>query len=102
MRLPDRELWPKIPVTILLCRQFCDNFLRGDILFRCFEIGNHRHHQPVQLGITRIVIAHRLSTVVNCDRILVLDEGRIAEMGTYQQLMEKNGLFAHMARRNIL
>lgn len=55
-----------------------------------------------KLGITRIVIAHRLSTVVNCDRILVLDEGRIAEMGTYQQLMEKNGLFAHMARRNIL
>ena len=48
------------------------------------------------------MIAHRLSTVVNCDRILVLDEGRIAEMGTYQQLMEKNGLFAHMARRNIL
>ena len=55
-----------------------------------------------KLGITRIVIAHRLSTVVNCDRILVLDRGRIAEMGTYQQLMEKNGLFANMARRNIL
>jgi len=55
-----------------------------------------------KLGITRIVIAHRLSTVVNCDRILVLDRGRIAETGTYQQLMEKNGLFANMARRNIL
>ena len=43
---------------------------------------------------TRIVIAHRLSTIKNCDRIIVIDKGRIAEDGNYEQLMEKNGLFA--------
>lgn len=55
-----------------------------------------------RLGITRIAIAHRLSTVVNCDRILVMDQGRIAEQGSYEELMKRNGLFAKMARRNIL
>ena len=50
---------------------------------------------------TRIVIAHRLSTVIKCDRIVVLDKGRIAEEGTYEELMKKNGLFAEMARRQI-
>ncbi len=46
------------------------------------------------LKCTRIVIAHRLTTVRRCDRILVLDGGRIAEEGTYESLMEKKGLFA--------
>ena len=46
------------------------------------------------LKCTRIVIAHRLTTVRRCDRILVLDGGRIAEAGTYETLMEKRGLFA--------
>lgn len=55
-----------------------------------------------KLGITRIAIAHRLSTVVNCDRILVLDHGEIVEQGSYNELMEQNGLFAKMARRNML
>jgi len=50
---------------------------------------------------TRIVIAHRLSTVVNCDRIIVLDGGKIAEEGSYKELMEKQGLFARMAERQI-
>lgn len=42
---------------------------------------------------TRIVIAHRLSTVIRCDRILVLDRGRIAEQGSYEELMEKRACF---------
>ncbi len=53
------------------------------------------------LDATRIVIAHRLSTVVNADRICYLDEGRIAEMGTYQELMARNGPFAQLAKRQM-
>lgn len=50
---------------------------------------------------TRIVIAHRLSTIINCDRIIVLDRGRIIEEGNYKELMEKQGTFAKMAKRQI-
>ena len=50
-------------------------------------------------GRTSIVIAHRLSTIRHCDRILVLDGGRIVEDGTYEQLIEKNGLFAELVER---
>ena len=54
------------------------------------------------LKCTRIVIAHRLSTIRNCDRILVLDKGQIVEDGTYDQLIEKNGLFAELVERQRL
>ena len=50
---------------------------------------------------TKIVIAHRLSTVVNCDRIIVLDKGSIAEEGTYKELMDRKGLFYELAIRQI-
>ena len=46
------------------------------------------------MGCTRIIIAHRLSTIRHCDRILVLDDGRIIEDGTYDELIQKNGFFA--------
>ena len=52
-----------------------------------------------KLNCTRVVIAHRLSTIKNCDRIVVLDGGRIAEDGDYEELIEKNGLFAELVRR---
>ena len=55
-----------------------------------------------QLKCTRIVIAHRLSTIKNCDRILVLDQGRIAEDGTYDELIAKNGIFADLVARQRL
>ena len=48
---------------------------------------------------TRIVIAHRLSTIRQCNRIIVLDKGKIAEDGTYDELIEKNGLFAELVSR---
>ncbi len=48
---------------------------------------------------TRVVIAHRLSTVLQCDRILVLDQGRIVEEGTYQELIEADGFFAELVQR---
>ena len=54
-----------------------------------------------ELKVTRIVVAHRLSTVKNCDRILVMDQGRIAEEGSYESLMEKKGLFWKMASHQI-
>lgn len=51
---------------------------------------------------TTIVIAHRLSTVRDADQILVLDEGRIGELGTHDQLLERGGLYADMYRRQHL
>ena len=54
------------------------------------------------LKCTRIVIAHRLSTIRSCSRILYLGEGRVLEEGTYEELIEKNGLFAEMVARQQL
>ncbi len=51
------------------------------------------------LKCTRIVIAHRLSTIKNCDRIIVLDGGKIIEDGTYDELMKLNGSFAELVKR---
>ena len=51
---------------------------------------------------TRIVIAHRLSTIRHCDRILVLDGGKVAEDGTYEELLEKNGLFSELVAKQRL
>ena len=53
-------------------------------------------------GITCIVIAHRLSTIRRCDRILVLNQGRIIEDGTYDELIEKGGFFADLVARQRL
>ncbi len=50
---------------------------------------------------TKIVIAHRLSTVRKCDRIIVMDKSEIAEIGTYDELMKKKGLFYQLARRQM-
>ena len=55
-----------------------------------------------QLKCTRIVIAHRLSTIRNCDRILVLDKGKIIEDGTYNELIAQNGFFADLVARQRL
>lgn len=54
-----------------------------------------------KLQATRIIIAHRLSTIKNADRIYVLDKGTIVEAGTYDELMEKDSLFAQLAKRQI-
>ena len=48
---------------------------------------------------TRIVIAHRLSTIKNCDRIIVINNGRIAEDGAFDELIDKNGYFTELVKR---
>ena len=53
------------------------------------------------LDATRIVIAHRLSTIQHADRIYVLEGGRVAEEGTYRELLERGGLFAQLALRQV-
>jgi ATP-binding cassette subfamily C protein len=55
-----------------------------------------------ELNITRITIAHRLSTITDCDRIIVLDNGRIAEEGSYEELINKKGIFYNMSQRQIV
>ena len=54
-----------------------------------------------KLDCTRIVVAHRLSTIRNCNRIIVLDKGTIVEEGNYEELMAKQGLFYKLAKRQI-
>ena len=54
------------------------------------------------LKCTRIVIAHRLSTIRQCDRIIVLERGKIIEDGKYEELIAKNGFFAELVARQRL
>ena len=55
-----------------------------------------------ELQCTRIVIAHRLSTIQDCDRILMLDKGKIVEEGSFQELLAHNGAFARLVQYQLL
>ena len=70
-----------------------DTYTESEILRRLRGVMKER---------TSIVVAHRISTVRDADEILVLDEGRIAERGTHRELLEHNGLYAQMYRRQLL
>ena len=54
-----------------------------------------------RLQATRIVVAHRLSTIINADRIIVMANGQIVQQGTYAELMQVEGPFADLAKRQI-
>jgi len=56
----------------------------------------------LMVGRTTIMIAHRLSTVVNCDKIVVIESGNIVEVGTHQELMNKEGIYHKLASRQIM
>ena len=58
--------------------------------------------QPLLRGRTSLVIAHRLSTVLSADVILVLDHGRLADHGTHSELLERGGLYATLYERQFL
>ena len=48
---------------------------------------------------TTIVIAHRLSTIINSDQIIVLDSGNVAEVGTHEELLNKDGVYRKLYER---
>lgn len=54
--------------------------------------------EHVRHGKTAIIVAHRLATVINADRILVFQNGRIKESGTHKHLMKKNGIYADLVK----
>jgi ATP-binding cassette subfamily C protein len=53
------------------------------------------------LKTTRVVVAHRLSTIVRADRIVVIERGKVVQTGNYEDLMDQGGLFARLARRQL-
>ncbi len=53
-------------------------------------------------GKTSIIIAHRISTIKNADKIIVLDQGKIIEQGTHQELLAKAGVYAEMYDNQLL
>ncbi len=52
-------------------------------------------------GHTVMIVAHRLSTIENADKIIVLDHGQIVEMGNHKELLKHNGLYAHLVHKQM-
>ena len=88
---------------IMIARAVCGNrrILMFDEATSALDNMTQKHvaDSLAKLNCTRIVIAHRLSTVRECDRILVVAGGGIAEEGTYDELIARGGLFADLVAR---
>jgi ATP-binding cassette subfamily B multidrug efflux pump len=63
------------------------------------EAAIQENFQTLMEGKTVIAIAHRLSTIAAMDRLIVLEDGAIAEMGTHQELLSRGGIYASLWRR---
>ena len=50
---------------------------------------------------TMIIVAHRLSTIINCDRIIVIKHGQLVEEGSHSQLLERKGIYANLVERQL-
>jgi len=70
-----------------------DTYTEEEILQRLSDVMRQR---------TSIIVSHRISTVRNADQIVVLDRGRIAERGTHDQLLRRDGLYADLYRKQLL
>ena len=65
------------------------------------EKGIEKTIEHVSENMTTIIIAHRLSTIMNCDRIFVMEAGRIVEAGTHQELLEKGGKYSNFWKEQL-
>ena len=88
---------------IMIARAVCGNrrILMFDEATSALDNKTQKHVSDslAALKCTRVVVAHRLSTVQECDRILVVAGGNIAEEGTYEELIARNGIFADLVAR---
>ena len=53
-------------------------------------------------GITLIIIAHRLSTIINADKIIVINKGKVVEIGNHKELMDKNGEYKKLFNKQLV
>ena len=88
--------------TNLILQDFYHNNFQDSLHYLDNITQNHVAKSIEKLNSTRLVIAHRLSTIKNCDRILVMDGGKIVEEGTYDELMRQKGMFYDLAIRQVV